>query len=472
MGQGRDRKRGAAPAKLLICLVASLSLISCDGEPVANKQASLAAGACLPSTGTGKTNAAPRTERAQIYIDRSQSMSGYVHPGLGRSQALADLLRLLERQLPTIAASAEYRAFGADISEPLQPNELALFSAPAIYNCRSCDNQESHIDEVLDEIVRAPKEVMHLVITDLWLDNKSFRGSDEVALGEPLRDILRSGRAIGLIGIKAPFRGPIYEVPGVGTYSKAEERPLFLLMVGPAESLALVHRRLAESESPALAPDRLEFSLYDGALSEAPLESSVAARGRGAAPATVIRAAAYRKEPQFQLGLDHAAQGRGTLEATFDWTPQARSTVWQGDLVQQTRVWSLQSEDMLAECRAGTWRELPPLPGTWRPAGEPGRFRFSVDHRLGDRLSAPGPYYLLAELGVRGLVVPNPQTSWMEEWSLSPGDAPAFVQQGPAAFKALNLGRFRTILDEEFQRQQDQKVRLTHRTGFLLRLEP
>lgn len=472
MGEGRRTNRATTSAMLFGCLAATAALSGCRGTPAANNQTIAASGPCLPPTVAGEAAAAPQAGRAQVYIDRSQSMSGYVDPQLGRSQALADLLRLLERQLPTIVASAEYRAFGAEVGEPLPPNELALFSAPAAYNCRACDNQESHIDTVLDAIARAPANAMHLVVTDLWLDNRSFRGSDEVALGEPLREILRSGRTIGLVGIRAPFRGPVYNVPGVGTYRDAQERPLFLVMVGPPESLALVHRRLAESQSPALAPDRLRFSLYGAAASDPPREPGVAARGRGAAPFVVIRAANFREEPQFRLALDHAEQGRGALEGTFGWAPQVQSTVWQGDLIERTRVWRLQGEDMLGECRAGTWVELPSLRGTWRPADEAGRFRFSVDHRLGDRLTAPGTYYLLAELGVRGLTVPNPQTSWMEEWSLSPGDAAAFVQQRPAAFKALNLGRFRTILDEEFQRQQADRIRLTRRTGFLLRLEP
>lgn len=472
MGESRRMTTAARAAVLIVCLAATGALSSCRDKSSGNKQTKAPTTSCLPLAGPNEAAAVQQAARAQVYIDRSQSMSGYVNPQLGRSQALADLLRLLERQLPSIASSAEYRAFGADVGEPLQPSELALFSAPATYNCLSCDNQESHIDEVLDEIVRAPADSMHLVVTDLWLDNRSFRGSDEVALGEPLRDILRSGRAVGLIGIRAPFRGPIYNVPGVGTYQDAQERPLFLLMVGPPEGLASVHRRLVESQSPALAPDRLRFSLYSATASDPPRERGVVARGRGAAPFVATRAGGLRDEPQFRLALDHAEQGRGSLEGTFSWAPQAQSNVWQGDPIQHTRVWRLQSEDMLNECRAGTWVELPPLPGTWRPAEESGRFRFSVDHRLGDRLTAPGTYYLLPELGVRGITVPNPQTSWMEEWSLSPNDAASFVQQRPTEFKALNLGRFRTILDEEFQRQLGGRIRLTRRTGFLLRLEP
>jgi hypothetical protein len=471
MGESRRTNKAVAPAMLLVCLSAAGLLSSCDKATPEKKPKAVAKGPCLPGPARGGTAATEQPRSAHVYLDRSQSMSGYVHPSLGRSQALADLLRLLERQLPTIAPAAEYRAFGAEIGEPLQPKDVALFSAPDVYNCRSCDNQESHIDEVLDEIARAPKEAMHLVVTDLWLDNRSFRGSDEVALGEPLRDILRSGRALGLVGIRAPFHGPIYKVPGAGTYGDAQERPLFLLMVGPADSLALVHRRLAESQSSALAPDRLRFSLYSPAPPDPAPEGGVRASGRGAGPYQVLRPAVYRQVPQFRLALDHAEQGRGALEGNFAWAPQAQPDVWQGDLIERTRVWRLPDEDRLAECSADTWVELPNLRGTWRPAGEPGRFKFSVDHRLRDALP-PGTYYLLGELGARGLSVPNPQTGWMEEWSLAPNDAAAFVQQRPTVFKALNLGRFRTILDEEFQRQRSDRIRLTRRTGFLLRLEP
>lgn len=474
MGERGRIKRAATPIILPVCLVALGLLWACTDSPTANNQATTRDAPCLPATGA--EDAAPaRAERAHVYIDRSQSMSGYVSPELGRSQALADLLRLFERQLPTVAPAVDYRAFGADIDEAaLELSALSLFASPAAYNCRACDNQESHIDKVLDEIARAPGTAMHLVVTDLWLDNRSFRGSDEVALGEPLRAILRSGRAVGVIGIRAPFSGPVYNVPGIpggNVYRDARERPLFVLMVGPPDSLAEVHRRLIESRSPALAPDRLQFSLYSAALSDAAPELGVATRRRGASRVRALRAGNLREQPQFQIALNYAEQGRGSIEGAFSLAPRTDHMVWQGDVAERTRVWQLQREDALDQCPADTWVELESLRGAWRPSGEPGRFIFSVDHRLGERLPAPGTYYLLGELGVSGLTVPNPQTGWMEEWSLSPADAPAFVRDRPELFKALNLGRFRAILDEELQRQLENRTRMTRRTAFLLRLE-
>lgn len=470
MSNARTAKRAARPATLIACYIATILLASC--KPAVgpeSKQASVAP--CVPAADTAAARPARETTVARIYIDRSQSMSGYVHPVLGRSQALADLLRLFERNLPAVAATNEYHAFGAQISDPLGGDELPSFSTPAAYNCRGCDNQESHIDEVLDRISRSNANELNMVITDLWLDNRSFRGSDEVALGEPLRTILRSGRSIGLVGIRAAFRGPIYDVPGAGTYRDAQERPLFLLMVGPAETLAQIQRQLAESGSPALSADRLRFSLFSAGAFYPAREAGLTPRGRGVGPATILRSPSQRETPQFRMNLEHAEARGGAIMGASTAEPRLGGAVWEGEPFEQTRVWQLQNESTLSSCAPGTWAELPAIRGAWRPAGGPGRFGFGIDHRIGTRLPAPGTYYLLAELGVTGVSAPNPGTAWMEEWSLAPDQAASFVSQRPSVFRTLNLGRLRNILDEDLKRQNAGRTRITRRFGFLLRLE-
>src|ERR1051325_6614944 len=133
---------------------------------------------------------------------------------------------------------------------------------PGPYNCRGCDNQESRIDSVLNEIARPGAGRLDILITDLWLDNRSFVGSAQVALGVPLQKILRQGRSIGVIGINAPFSGPVYDIPGAPTYMGARERPLFVVMVGDVDRIRALRAALLQSRSPALQEGRVEFALF------------------------------------------------------------------------------------------------------------------------------------------------------------------------------------------------------------------
>src|ERR1051325_7787647 len=104
---------------------------------------------CLPSEVPARQAPAPARDglsTTRIYIDGSQSMSGYLEPSLGPRRPLADLLTLIAGREP----NASYFAFGQAI-HPI-PNRAAIdsYAMPGPYNCRGCDNQESRIDSVLN----------------------------------------------------------------------------------------------------------------------------------------------------------------------------------------------------------------------------------------------------------------------------------------------------------------------------------
>ena len=105
-------------------------------------------------------------------------------------------------------------------------------------------------------------QTLSIVITDLWLDNKSFSGSPQVALGQPLRAALQNGLAIGVIGIMSPFEGAVYDIPEVGTYRGAKELPLYVLAIGPEEDVSSLQIALSESASPSFSKQAMRHSLF------------------------------------------------------------------------------------------------------------------------------------------------------------------------------------------------------------------
>ena len=426
-----------------------------------------------PRAGDG---GAARKPTARIYLDRSQSMAGYVAGGIGPSQALADLITLLRHRLRSEAESYQVNAFGAQISAPLDDAALNAFSRRQAYICAGCDNRESRIDAVLDQISRGRPDQLDIVVTDLWLDNASFDGSMEVALGEPLRSILQSGRAVGILGIRAGFEGPIYDVPSVGTYRHSGERALFVVMAGPARQLARIYRGLIEAGSPALAPERVSFSLFGTELPDPWLAGGAvfAARGGGARQATVMRARQL-EDPQFHLSASRAAAQQGRIEGRFTRDAGLPGLIWEGGNYGRARVWRFTGSVDALECAPDMWQELPQLPNPWRaepsaPGVTPSHYRFTVDHQVNRRLPE-GVYYVLAELGTEPPASDNPQSRWMaSEWSLAPERAPQVVARRPRFFPALKLDRVRAILEAELQRQVTG-ARVTERSGFVLKLE-
>ena len=110
--------------------------------------------------------------------------------------------------------------------------------------CYECGFQESRLDAVLAKLATPEsRELFNVVITDLWLDNSELVGSSRLALQGPIRSILADGRAIGVLGVAAPYSSQVYDIPNAsGTATipagRVEQRPVFALLIGPLARLS------------------------------------------------------------------------------------------------------------------------------------------------------------------------------------------------------------------------------------------
>lgn len=431
---------------------------------------------CLPEA--AKAAAATPADtfgRVQVYIDGSQSMAGYLSPAAGSTNPMADILRLVDRLGRERNVPVDFAAFGREIVAIPREAALGPYSGPGPYNCRGggCDNQESRIDNVLEGVAALPKDALSVVVTDLWLDNLSFAGSSQVALGGPLQDVLRQGKAIGVLGSMAPFAGPIFGVPGVGTYRGARERPLFVIIIGPPPAVVQLKDRLRQSESPHFTAERVRFSLFTTDTGVPPLAPpKLRPIGGGVAKRSVLGPGILAGVPQYRFERGLAQLQRGSIGAVHD--PSAafpEGAVWSGPARLTTRVWRLSDPAGLDQCAAGTWREIPRLANAWRPAGtEIGSTDFALDSRSTAPLADGNIYYVLAEMGTNGLTVPNPQAQWLRDWSLSPAESAAFAADQPTSFKALNLASLAELMEREVARQRPSGVTAL-RFGFIVQVD-
>jgi hypothetical protein len=460
-----------------LAAVLALALCACDGLGGADGNKTAAAPApCLPEgepapLATGGQAPAPARAAAapRIYLDGSMSMAGYVDPALGRTQALADVISLAAREYP----EAEFIDFGTGFHPIADAAEARRYTTPAPYTCRTpeCDVQESAIDAALERIAGDSADRLNILISDLWLDNRSHRESVEVALGTPLRRILESGRAIGVIGIRAPFKGPIYTATaGVATYQGASERPLFLIAAGPDAAVQRLYRALADAQSPALSKDRLRFSLFSTALPDPAAQPQLAVQGAGIAKWPTRLASGAATLPAYRIDRPRAQSLRGSLGAELDPAEGLPAgLVWSGEPFRSTQVWQLTGQEDLSRCSAGMWTRVVPLRDPWAEAQD-GRARFSITPQAVARLN-PGTYYVAAELGATGLKANGGETGWMREWSVSEEGLPAFVASRPAQFKALKLDRLGTILESQLAARLQGQRRTTRRFALILKVE-
>jgi hypothetical protein len=443
---------------------------SCDPDPVPPRTAV----DCIPQeVRSAPVRAAPRLGSIKVYIDGSQSMSGYVRPGAGTANPMADLLRLVRRFADRHSVAPGFAAFGRKITEIDPDGAVQRYSQEAAYTCSGCDKQESRIDNVLDEAAKAPTGSLTLIVTDLWLDNQSFSGSAEVALGGPLQDLLRGGRSVGIVGAMAPFSGSVYGVPGAGTYRLSGERPLFIIASGSMADVLALKNALFASKSPLFTPERARFSLYSTEWPTPPIRPiALRAVGNGVANDNVLGSDVQTRSLQFRLQQALAKKQNGRIEAMVRPAKAlAEGRIGEGPLRATARVWKLSSGADLKTCPAGTWSETTSISEVWqkpRSPSEPLKFRLDADSSAG--LVPGNTYYILGEVGATGIAVPNPASAWLREWSLSPADGPAFIAGNPTQFKTLNLGALSDLMEQEVAQGTPKGVTV-RRFGFVTRIE-
>ena len=72
----------------------------------------------------------------------------------------------------------------------------------------------------------------------------------------------KAGKAIGLLGVRAPFRGLLYDLPSGSRYGGATSRPVFLLLVGSREKILEFYGHLKKELLGADLENRNFFLLF------------------------------------------------------------------------------------------------------------------------------------------------------------------------------------------------------------------
>ena len=451
-------------ARTLSALVAALSMVAASGPANA---------ACLPA---GAFDAAPATASGpmHVYWDGSLSMLGYVDGQSTTVRPLGDAQILLHDFAQGRNIRQDWSKFGAQITGVRDPGTLATKDSFTCQGHRNCDNKQSRMDSVLNAIAASDPSSLNVMITDLWLDDTSFTGSPQVALGGPLRALLRQGRSIGLVGVRAPYAGPVYDLPSKNRYVGASERPLFLLLVGPRSLVMGAYAALAKSGSPSFTPERTRFSLFTAAPAQTWLGSAsgVHASGVSALPTTVLSTDAIGGLPQYRFRMG-AAKAGGAVSARVDGAGQVLpGAVWTGPLTASTKVFLLDDEHALDRCAARAWRAYPALRGAWKQTpGSASAATFTFDARTAAGIVPGRDYLVVATLGAKTVARPNPADAWIRDWGFSADDEQGYVAKKPKFFKTLNLGDVASLLEGALADTTPAQGRDLAQFGFIVKVE-
>jgi len=394
-------------------------------------------------------------------------MAGYLRAESGDTQPFKDLIATVPSTAGVDSGTVRRFLFGKTLRETPAASAGDLLK-DGTYSCRdhakTCDNQESRLDLALAAIAAEGKQSLSFLISDLWLENSEIRTSGAVALAEPLKKILASGRSISVYGIPAPYAGKVYDLPSRKDVSINAKRPLFLLVVGPVDRLVQFDAQLPRSPSRYLAAGVqsgvIKHSLFTltpggrGARSSSPFTG--AGPGSGIMPGVVM---SPRRGLQIQRlvvqpqGVKAALAGRATPDTALPrWTGPSEDgmlpgAVWRGPVATRTMVWKLRHDDQ-EHCDVSDWLPWGQYSGGWNaaPGSNAATFVLRPDE-LTANFGKPDVYLIAGQVVRTSLETPNPADAWMRDWSFAPEDEARVVAKPAAVFPTLNLSETARLLE-------------------------
>lgn len=434
----------------MLCTAAALT--SCS-KPVGQ------GAACLPEAArpylagaAGLAASAPPAPSGpvNVYVDGSGSMVGFLRASAsGELRPFQDFLA----KLPSAAAGGRpeqaqlrYHLFGSKV-RPLDAAGSVQLVQEAAYQCppgQVCDNQESRLDAALAEVRKAPADSLSIIVSDLWLSSSTLATTGAVAVGAPLVAMLGEGRAVGVLGLRAPYQGGVYDLPSGADYTMSGRRPLYVLLIGPTERVEALRRWYAQDGTAGFAEGDARFSLFtlDPVEAGSAEQPAVQLTGGAVAQKPFLPPSAGIALSQVVLNAEAAVRervrpgpaGPSSLSVAVDPEDRVRAgAVWRGPTAGRTQVWRLRGQP----CAAGAWTPMGDLQGGW---SGPGGRSFSLPAaEAAARLPKGGDYLLVGALQRTALNTPNSANGWMRDWSFNSSTEAAVLRGRPEFFPTLNL---------------------------------
>ena len=432
------------------CLVLTLGLAGCGSDR------DLVPVHCLPGTAPVAGERPGAVDALDIYLDVSQSSTNF-----GRARGESAYRNLVAWLVDLRGEFAEARSYGfAERIAEIDENVFVGAARGNVNPCRACGLQESRLDDVLAAIASPDaSRAISVVVTDLWLDNSDLIGSARLALQRPIRSILAAGRAIGVFGVAAPYSGPVYDLPDSSGRSsiragRVEQRPVFALVIGPADQVVEIERRITGEVFMNTAAAERHFSLFSPALGAGgPVEHRLQPRATGVQRDWVLAVEGAdipgflidRRTVDPLLGED-ADPGPALVAPIADAGHPGAPKPAGYELA--VDAWTLVPPEPSVACNDGAWLPIDVGRAFEQVTDSEDRPAIALDAAHPDLLAIrPGEIALVRyQAAVTSLQQGGPATSWLDDWSFDEGEARDLASDPPPFFPTFNLSEFGRIL--------------------------
>lgn len=450
---------------------------------------------CLPAdlfqfddrAGAQTPAAAPRD--AAIYFDVSLANVGYGAPELQQGYSSLPYRNLVSAlfDLQQTGMNLELNGFAATLEPVTGPALTALARGDArcaLRDAASCQRTDLRLPF---EAIRSDLDRPSIIVSDLMFRDPDLFNPGPMNLSHTIRAAVAAGKSIGVIGIKAPFRGALYDMPGAvrvwedarrvegrRVFSPVRYMPIFVMIIGTNAEIDYFRRHIERHVFDGQRVEH-EFSRFTPELlREAASLVQLTARGLEAphlSPAFFIRPEGQAAD-LLQLRLDrrslrelHAGQirdqgavqpGASPLRIRFPiddkFWPGSALTGAVSVSVQAYQSWALRQNQT---CQS-EWEPLalPTLAGALGAArrdpqtGE-GHATVNLDDEVW--LNVDSRYIHLVHFSLS--LDPEPGAAaapeWMRQWSFEAADADRLRVAPPEFFPILNLSALGRILDRE-----------------------
>jgi len=419
---------------------------------------------CLPGGQRAAQAPAEADDRqpADLYFDVSGSMLFYGRAASDARSRVVPFRNLIAAMLAEGGGSPRLYGFANHVAKISRSQAEALADGRAA-GCAACGHSESHLDELLAQIAHEPPSAISVVVTDLWFTNREIIDNGAVSLDNPIRAILGSGRAIGVLGFVAHYSGPVYDMPDGPPYAgPVQTRPLFVLIIGRPLAVARVNSRLQERMFFDNEGVERHFSMFSAGIpGAAGYRVEFHADEKKAVlidDAVLADLGVEREIPQYDLDIGEVARqkpdnGGPVIGASGVFDPRSRlpeGIVWRGPVNVSTTLWVMVDDPAKTKCHHSGWDKLSNGGGILRlTGGVYGTRRMEIDAASPefDSIASGDTVLLRYDIRLRDLPVDNADTKWLEGWSFDWRQVREVRQSAPTLFPTLNLAAFRSLLE-------------------------
>jgi hypothetical protein len=453
--------RPAVCAMVVVCCLTVLSACDSDADSVCVPDPLKAPVATAVPSLPHRDEPNDRKRDYHVILDRSTGMAGFIRvsardsrAGANMSRGSGSLFSEMLGDLPSLINEQEdlhtlnFWSLNHTSRAEAPPDRLdeggfrtALRQCRAATGRQTCPPYTGYglVAPVIDHLLLAganwlqvaPRDVV-ILVTDLQPDDQDAPG-DGGKIGKALRDVVERGdRAVGLVGVRSRFWGPVNDLPRGQTSDPLDGmQPFFLIIIGPppvvnrleGQFVASLQSRLSEADRSSvnynaeifsrrdpqmMTQGRWVGSLEQGGKSQKLLPGTTTLDVDSGRQFVVPREGANPGAPlvkfRYELSdgsLDPRLMGAGVSVAAV---PSAPPTA---------RVWMPRTSHS-GDC-AG-WRKLDGSPIAAKTT-ETGHIRLVIDQNAGHGLE-PGFLYLVDfQASARGSARPR-SFQWAKSWTV------------------------------------------------------